>query len=87
MKAELKVDTDVQKAISKDVCWSYNPATHLLSPVAGRVIVVKTNDGKYAKVELISYYKDAPMVPNPLQDESGYLTFNYIYQGDGTSQF
>jgi len=56
------------------------PPTHLISPIAGTVIVVKTSEGKYAKVEIVSYYKDAPAAPNAFTDESGYFTFNYVYQ-------
>jgi len=40
-----------------DTWWSYNPATHTLSPVPN-VYVVKTNDGYYAKLEFIA--KDFP---------------------------
>ena len=40
--------------------YNYNGATNLISPIAGKVIVVKTHDGKYAKMEILSYYKDNP---------------------------
>ena len=54
------------------------PPTHAISPIPGRVLVIKTHDGKYAKVELLSYYKDAPSVPD-LESESRYYTFSYVY--------
>lgn len=54
--------------------YSYNPTNHLISPIAGKIIVVKTNDGHYAKLEIISYYKDSDT-----SSDSGYYTFNYVY--------
>lgn len=52
------------------------PPTHLISPIAGKVIVVKTIDGNYAKMEIISYYKDL----DPSNADNGrYYTFNYVY--------
>jgi len=56
------------------------PPTHLIAPTAGKIIVVKTRDGKYAKIEILSYYKDAPENPNAFTDEERYFTFNYVYQ-------
>lgn len=56
------------------------PPTHLISPTAGKIIVVRTQDGKYAKVEILSYYKDAPENPDAYTDEERYYTFNYVYQ-------
>ena len=61
--------------------YSYaGPPTHLINPIAGKVIVIKTTEGKYAKMEILSYYKDAPANPNAFTDESRYYTFNYVYQ-------
>ncbi len=61
--------------------YSYaGPPTHLINPIAGKVIVIKTTDGKFAKMEILSYYKDAPANPNAFTDESRYFTFNYVYQ-------
>ncbi|GGH00082.1 hypothetical protein GCM10011416_18210 [Polaribacter pacificus] len=54
--------------------YSYNPTNHLISPIAGKIIVIKTHDGHYAKVEIISYYKDADT-----SLDSGYYSFNYVY--------
>ena len=52
----------------------------LITPLAGKIIVVKTSEGKYAKIEILSYYKDAPANPDAFTDESRYFTFNYTYQ-------
>ena len=56
--------------------YTYNPQTNQISPIAGQVIVVKTNDGHYAKIEIISYYKDND-ASNPANGR--YYTFNYVY--------
>lgn len=65
--------------------YNYNPATNVISPIAGRVIVVKTSEGKYAKVEILSYYKDAPAAPAS-GDVDRHYTFRYVFQaGTGNS--
>ena len=64
------------------------PPTHLITPVPGKIIIVKTRDGKYAKMEILSYYKDAPENPDAYVDEERYYTFNYVYQpNDGITSF
>lgn len=64
--------------------YSYDQNTHLISPIAGRVIALKTALGKYAKLEIQNYYKDAPTSPSATSP-SGYYTFRYVYQADGTT--
>lgn len=56
------------------------PPTFLVTPTAGRILVFKTADGKFAKVEILSYYQGAPDSPDALTDQSRYYTFNYVYQ-------
>ncbi len=64
------------------------PPTHLISPTAGKILVIRTHDGKYAKVEILSYYKDAPDSPDAFVDEERYYTFNYVYQpNEGVTTF
>ena len=63
------------------------PPTHLITPLAGKILVFKTHDGRYAKMEILSYYKDAPTAPDAFEDFDKYYTFNYVYQpneGDTT---
>lgn len=60
------------------------PPDHLVTPTAGQVIVVKTEDGKYAKLEVLSYYKGAPESPSAFTDTSRYYTFRYLVQPDGS---
>lgn len=52
------------------------PPTHRINPIAGKVLVIKTVDGNYAKMEIISYYKDKD--PSK-QANARHYTFNYIY--------
>lgn len=66
--------------------FNYNFATNWISPIAGRVLVIRTGDGKYAKVEILSYYKDAPQSPDPAA-VSRHYTFKYIYQPNGSKKF
>ncbi len=61
-----------------------NPS--VITATAGKVILVRTADGKFAKVEMLSYYKGAPVSPNPLRDAARYYTFRYIYQADGSKR-
>ena len=56
------------------------PPTYLITPTAGKILVFKTADGKYAKVEILSYYQGAPENPDAFTDPSRYYTFNYVYQ-------
>ncbi len=70
-------------AMSGSGWYNYNSSSHVVSPIPGRVLVFKTAQGKYAKVEIISYYKDFPANPT-MADESRYYTFRYMYQDDGS---
>lgn len=60
--------------------YNYNPSTFTVTPRAGKILVFRTRDNRYAKIEILSYYKDAPSIPNPFTDESRYYTFNYVFQ-------
>jgi hypothetical protein len=63
--------------------YSYNSETHVVSPILGKVIVLKTADNKYAKVEIMSYYQGFPANPNS-ESVSRYYTFRYFKQADGS---
>lgn len=64
--------------VSDEGWYNYNFATNIISPIPGKVLVIKTHDGKYAKVEVLSYYKDAPAQPEG-SSESRFYTFSYVY--------
>ena len=79
--SEFKQDTDAVLAIpsgSGNGWYNYNGATHQITPIAGKIIIVKTNNGNYAKMEILSYYKDLTTSETP------YYTFNYMYQPNGS---
>jgi hypothetical protein len=59
--------------------YHYSMLTHLLHPKPN-TYTVRTADGKYAKLRLVSYYCDGG-------EASGCFTFEYIYQGDGSRRF
>tara|TARA_B110000263_G_scaffold237615_1_gene238053 strand:- start:1137 stop:1769 length:633 start_codon:yes stop_codon:yes gene_type:complete len=56
------------------------PPTHLITPIPGKILVFKTHNGLYAKVEILSYYKNSPSQPDAFIDGTPYYTFNYVYQ-------
>ena len=62
--------------------------TYLISPTPGKILVFRTRDGKYAKMEILSYYLGAPENPDAFSDPSRYYTFNYVYQpNEGVLEF
>ena len=80
------VDSPTAKAIptgSGNGWYNYSSATNIISPIAGKVILVRTATGKYAKVEIVSYYKDAPAAPTTTS-VSRYYTLRRVYQPDGS---
>ena len=58
------------------------PPTHWVLPLEDRVFVLKAADGTFAKVQFIGYYKD-----NENKKDSGFVTFKYVHQPDGSSNF
>ena len=70
--------------------YTYEFMTNTIEPIPGRVLVIRTRDNRYAKIEILSYYKDAPeqITPEIAADDLRYYTFNYTYQpNDGVAQF
>lgn len=65
--------------------YTYNGQTNLITPIAGKVIFLRTADGKYAKLEILSYYRGAPTPPTATST-SRYYTFRYLYQPDGSTK-
>ncbi len=61
--------------------YNYTGApSHLINPIPGKILVFRTTAGLYAKVEIISYYENAPAEPDAFSDATPYYTFNYVYQ-------
>lgn len=68
--------------------YNYNFMTNFVSPIPGKILVFKTSEGNYAKVEILSYYENAPANPDPLADAGRYYTFNYVYNpNEGETSF
>jgi hypothetical protein len=65
--------------------YSYNQSTNIITPIAGKVLIIKTSEGKYAKMEILSYYQDAPATPTA-NSKDRYYTFRYLYQPDATTE-
>lgn len=59
--------------------YNYNFMTNLVTPIPGVVLVFRTHDGKFAKVEILSYYENAPENPDGSSDASRYYTFKYVF--------
>ncbi len=72
--------------------YSYSGATQLISAIPGRVLVIRTATGKYAKVEILNYYKGG-VTPNATASDADklnkqrYYTFRYVYQPNGSKGF
>ncbi|AQG79816.1 HmuY family protein [Spirosoma montaniterrae] len=64
--------------------YNYNPQLNLITPIPGRVLVIRTGDGKYAKMEILSYYENAPTQIDANRDRARFYTFRYVYQPDGS---
>ena len=58
------------------------PPAHWILPLEDRVFMIKAADGTFAKVRFIGYYKD-----NENKKDSGFVTFEYVHQPDGSRNF
>lgn len=73
---------------SENGWYNYNFMTNIVSKIPGVVLAFRTRDGRFAKVEIISYYFNAPENPDPSTDESRYYTFDYVYNpNEGDTSF
>jgi hypothetical protein len=72
--------------------YNYNGVANIVTPVPGRVLVIRTATGKYAKVEILSYYKDG-ITPSATDSDDiklrhqRYYKFRFIYQANGSKNF
>lgn len=83
--ADLTVAPDTTYGASVSGSQWYDYANNAITPKAGRVLVVKTPDAKYAKLRVVSYYKG--QTPSQDPTASRYYTFDYALQTDGTRRF
>jgi hypothetical protein len=63
----------------------YSLDNHISVPIKNRTFVLRTGDGKYAKLELLNVYKGNPAVVTDLYWPAPYFTFRYFVQQDGSS--
>ena len=66
--------------------YNYNPQLQVLSPIPGRVLVIRCADGSYAKLRILSYYQGMPDNPS-FESVSRYYTFEFVHQPDGSTRF
>lgn len=91
--AQFVQDSDQGYAIpsgSGNGWYTYDFMSNTIEPIAGRILVIRTRDGRFAKVEILSYYKDAPadITPEIAANDLRYYTFNYTFQpNEGTTTF
>jgi hypothetical protein len=72
--------------------YVYNAPVNLITPIPGRVLVVRTATGKYAKVEILNYYKGGVTPANTASDDvklrsQRYYKFRFVFQANGTKNF
>jgi hypothetical protein len=77
--ATITADAIVTENLAIKAWYHYNFLTHLLRPKPN-VYIVRTADGKYAKLRIVSYYCDGGQA-------SGCFTIEYVYQGNGSRRF
>jgi hypothetical protein len=66
--------------------------TNLLSPIPGRVLVIRTANGKFAKIEILNYYKGGTTPAANATDaekssKQRFYTFRFAYQSNGSKSF
>ncbi len=72
--------------------YVYDGVNNLITPIPGRILVIKTAKGNYAKVEIINYYKGgttpAPTAADDVKLKTQrFYTFRYAHQSNGTASF
>jgi hypothetical protein len=56
-------------------------ANQTVTPISGKILIIRTHDDKYAKMEITGFYDT-----NPVHIWGGFYTFNYVYQSaEGTN--
>lgn len=75
---EYIADSENEKALpggSGNSWYVYDMKYHSISPIPGKTILIQLGNSKYAKLEILNYYKGAPEeIPT---EESAFFTFRY----------
>jgi hypothetical protein len=72
--------------------YIYDGPNNLLNTTPGRTLIIKTANGKYAKLEILNYYRGGTTPSSTASNDvkgydSRFYTFRYTYQPDGTTNF
>ena len=72
--------------------YVYDGLNNLITPIPGRVLVIRTATGKFAKIEILNYYKGgvtpaASASDNVKMKDQRYYSFRYSYQSNGSKVF
>lgn len=72
--------------------YNYDGPANLITAIPGKILVIKTANGKYAKVEILNYYRGGitPSASTSIEEKlkkQRYYTFRYTYQPDGSRSF
>ena len=72
--------------------YNYDGASNLVTALPGRVLVIRTASGKYAKLEITNYYKKGITPAASATDaeklsSQRYYGFRYTFQANGTKTF
>ena len=63
--------------------YTYDAENMVILPTAGRTVVLKTSEGDYAKMRILSYYKGSPAAPT-VNSEGRYYTFEFVVRKGGS---
>lgn len=63
----------------------YSMSTHIMQAIPNRTYIIRLQDGKYAKLQLVNAYKGNPPAVTDLHWPAPYYTFRYFIQEDGTT--
>ena len=70
------IKTPLNAELSESIKFQGPPPTYTPN---NHVYIVKTADGKYAKIQIRGFYND--------EGKSGFVNFSYVYQPDGSKNF
>ena len=77
--ASINPETIITENLTIEAWYHYSFLTHVLH-LKSNVYAIRTTDGQYAKMHLVSYHCDGGQA-------SGCFTIEYVYQGDGSRHF
>jgi hypothetical protein len=72
--------------------YTYSTTTFIALPIPGKTFVIRTADGRYAKMEILSFYKDGvtpatSASPAEKALKQFFYQFRFAFQADGTVDF